>query len=277
MQLDPAAVAAGVRLAALATVDSTNREARACSRSGEAGPLWITAETQTAGRGRGDRSWFSPPGNLYASLLMREPAPPGRVPELAFVAALAVRDAIGAAAPALAPQLALKWPNDVLLAGGKCAGILIEGEHDPSAGMSVIIGIGVNCAHYPESAGTIVPRADEPTLYPATALSAHGAKVAPEQLFARLSATMMRRLAQWDHGGGFDGILMDWLEAARGLGEPIRVRTPNGERIGRFAGVDAAGRLMLGLSDGGTELISAGDVFPLTEHITPATRLRKVE
>jgi BirA family transcriptional regulator, biotin operon repressor / biotin---[acetyl-CoA-carboxylase] ligase len=135
----------------------------------------------------------------------------------------------------------------------------------------------VNCAHYPESAGTIVPRADEPTLYPATALSAHGAKVAPEQLFARLSATMMRRLAQWDHGGGFDGILMDWLEAARGLGEPIRIRTPNGERIGRFAGVDAAGRLMLGLSDGGTELISAGDVFPLTEHITPATRLRKVE
>jgi BirA family transcriptional regulator, biotin operon repressor / biotin---[acetyl-CoA-carboxylase] ligase len=265
MQLDPAAVSAGVRLAALITVDSTNREARARSRSGEAGPLWITAETQTAGRGRGDRSWFSPPGNLYASLLMREPAPPGRVPELAFVTALAVRDAIGAAAPALAPQLALKWPNDILLAGGKCAGILIEGEHDPSAGMSVIIGIGVNCAHYPENAGENLPRAGEPALYPATALSAHGAKVAPEQLFAGLSATMMRRLAQWDHGGGFDGILMDWLAAARGLGEPIRVRTANGERIGRFAGVDAAGRLMLGLSDGGTELISAGDVFPLTE------------
>ncbi|HVU42879.1 MAG TPA: biotin--[acetyl-CoA-carboxylase] ligase, partial [Xanthobacteraceae bacterium] len=75
MQLDPAAVGAGVRLAALAGVDSTNREARTRSRSGETGPLWITAETQTAGRGRGDRSWFSPPGNLYASLLMREPAP----------------------------------------------------------------------------------------------------------------------------------------------------------------------------------------------------------
>jgi BirA family transcriptional regulator, biotin operon repressor / biotin---[acetyl-CoA-carboxylase] ligase len=277
MQLDPAAVAAGVRLVALITVDSTNREARARSRSGEAGPLWITAETQTAGRGRGNRSWFSPLGNLYASLLMREPAPPGRVPELAFVAALAVRDAIAAAAPAIAPQLALKWPNDVLLAGGKCAGILIEGEHDPSAGMSVIIGIGVNCAHHPQSAAEVQPHAGEPVLYPATALSAHGAKVGPEPLFAWLSATMMRRLAQWNHGGGFDGILADWLAVARGLGEPIRVRTGNGEKIGRFAGVDASGRLVLGLSDGRTELISAGDVFPLTEPVTPAALPRKVE
>ena len=149
-----------MRLAALAAVDSTNREARTRSRSGEAGPLWITAETQTAGRGRGDRSWFSPPGNLYASLLMREPAPASRVPELAFVAALAVRDAIAATAPALAPQLALKWPNDILLAGGKCAGILIEGEHQTPTATTVIIGIGVNCALYPESPGELLRRED---------------------------------------------------------------------------------------------------------------------
>lgn len=277
MQLDAASAAAGVRLAALATVDSTNREARTRSRSGEAGPLWITAETQIAGRGRGDRSWFSPPGNLYASLLMREPAPASRVPELAFVAALAVRDAIAAASPALAPQLALKWPNDVLLGEGKCAGILIEGEHQASAAMSVIIGIGVNCAHYPENPGAVQPRAGEPILYPATALSAHGAEVSPEQLFAALSATMLSRLAQWDHGRGFDGILSDWLGAARGIGEPIRVRTGVGERTGRFFGVDASGRLMLGLSDGRTELISAGDVFPLIEPVAPAAPLRKVE
>jgi len=277
MQLDPAAVAAGVRLAALATVDSTNREARTRSRSGAQGPLWITAETQTAGRGRGDRSWFSPPGNLYASLLMNEPAPAGRVPELAFVAALAVRDAIAAVAPALAPQLALKWPNDVLLAAGKCAGILIEGEHEPPEGVSVIIGIGANCRHYPEASAEFKPRAGEPILYPATALRAHGAEVTPEQLFARLSATMLRRLAQWDHGSGFDGILTDWLAAARGIGEPIRVRTGGGERIGLFTGVDATGRLMLGLSNGRTELISAGDVFPLTEQSASATLLRKAE
>ena len=277
MQLDPAAVGAGVRLAALAGVDSTNREARTRSRSGETGPLWITAETQTAGRGRGDRSWFSPPGNLYASLLMREPAPASRVPELAFVTALAVRDAIAATAPALAPQLALKWPNDILLAGGKCAGILIEGEHQPPTATTVIIGIGVNCALHPENPGELLRREDEPVLYPATALAAHGAEITPEQLFARLSVTMLRRLAQWDHGRGFDGILSDWLAAARGIGEPIRVRTGNGERTGRFSGVDASGRLMLGLSSGQTELISAGDVFPLSEQPASAAPLRKAE
>jgi len=277
MQLDPAAVAAGVRLAALATVDSTNREARTRSRAGEQGPLWITAETQTAGRGRGDRSWFSPPGNLYASLLMREPAPASRVPELAFVSALAVRDAIAAATPTLAPQLALKWPNDVLLGEGKCAGILIEGEHEPSASVSVIIGIGVNCARYPENRDALQSREGESILFPATALAARGADITPRQLFACLSATMLRRLAQWDHGRGFDRILSDWLAAARGIGGPIRVRTGNGERTGRFSGVDASGRLMLGLSSGQTELISAGDVFPLTEAVAPATLPRKAE
>lgn len=265
MRLDPAAAAAGVRLDALAAVDSTNREARARGRAGECGPLWITASTQTAGRGRGERSWFSPPGNLYASLLMSEPAPAGRVPELAFVAALAVRDAIAAAAPALAPKLALKWPNDVLLDGGKCAGILIEGDHEPRKAVKVVIGIGVNCAHYPKASAAPRPQRGEPLLYPATALSAHDVAVAPERLFERLSASMLARLTQWDHGAGFVAILADWVAAARGIGEPIRVRTGHGERTGRFAGVDPSGRLMLAEDGGTVELISAGDVFPLAE------------
>jgi len=278
MRLDPTAAAAGVRLDALAAVDSTNREARARCRFGDRGPLWITAATQTAGRGRGDRSWFSPPGNLYASLLMTELAPAGRVPELAFVAALAVRDAIAAAAPALAPDLALKWPNDVLLAGGKCAGILIEGEHEPAAGVTVVIGIGVNCAHYPQaSAQSQLRGVGEPILYPATALSAHGAEVTPEPLFAWLSATMLSRIAQWDHGNGFASILANWLAAARGIGEPIRVRTGHGEKTGRFAGVDASGRLMLALGGGAMELISAGDVFPLARPPAPSALLQKAE
>lgn len=278
MQLDPAAAAAGVRLDALDTVNSTNREARTRSRCGDRGPLWITAETQTAGRGRGDRSWFSPPGNLYASLLMCEPAAIGRVPELAFVAALAVRDAIAAAAPALAPKLALKWPNDVLLAGGKCAGILIEGDHEPATGATVVIGIGVNCVHYPQGQGGSQSHCvNEPILYPATALAVHGAAVTAEQLFARLSATILTRIAQWDHGNGFAPILADWLAAARGIGEPIRVRTSNSEKTGRFTGVDRSGRLMLAQEDGAVELISAGDVFPLVERPAPGALLRKAE
>ncbi len=252
MQLDPIAVEAGVRLEALATVGSTNQEARIRAQRGEPGPLWITALAQTEGRGRVDRSWVSPAGNLYASLLLRDPSPYERAPELAFVAALALRDAVIAEAPALAPALLFKWPNDLLLADRKCAGILIEGEAEPGKSLDVVVGIGVNCASHPPDAA-----------YPATDLRSHGAAITPQRLFRRLSATMWRRIARWDRGRDFAAIRSDWLATARGLGEAIAVRNGLGEKHGRFAGLDQAGRLILELAGGGTEKISAGDVFPI--------------
>ena len=251
MRLDPRAVAAGVRLEALGTVGSTNREARLRAQRGERAPLWITAVAQTEGRGRMSRSWTSPPGNLYASLLLCEPSPFERAPELAFVAAVAVRDAIVAAAPPLAPKVAFKWPNDVLLAGAKCAGILIEGDVRADHNVTVVIGIGVNCANHPPDAA-----------FPATDLGGHGAAVTPEQLFACLSAAMYGRIAQWNRGLGFAEILTDWVAAAHGIGEAVTVRNGSGEQHGRFTGLDAAGRLVLELRGGGIEKISAGDVFP---------------
>ena len=126
MQLHPDAEASGVRLIAYDTLGSTNAEALARARGGERGPLWITAVQQTAGRGRRGKAWVSEPGNFYASLLLTDAAPPAHLPELCFVAALAVRDAVCAAAPRVAPQIKLKWPNDLLLQGAKLAGILIE-------------------------------------------------------------------------------------------------------------------------------------------------------
>jgi BirA family transcriptional regulator, biotin operon repressor / biotin---[acetyl-CoA-carboxylase] ligase len=258
MRLDPIAVSAGVRLESLAATGSTNAEARLRALKGDNGPLWITATTQTHGRGRQGRSWISPPGNLYASLLLRDPSPFETAPQLAFVAGLALRDAIAVEAAALAPQLNFKWPNDLLLDGGKCAGILIEGEAMPGAGAQnsfiVVIGIGVNCSSHPSAAESIA--------FPATDLAAHGATITPEQLFARLSATACRRLAQWDRGGGFAPILRDWLTHARGIGESIVVRNGDGEMQGRFVGLDQAGRLLLERSDGSLTKIAAGDVFP---------------
>lgn len=121
MNLDPIAVQAGVRLESLGTTASTNAEARLRAQRGDNGPLWITATSQTQGRGRHGRTWISPPGNLYASLLLHDPAPFEDAPQLAFVAALAVRDAVVREAEALAPWLTFKWPNDLLLAERKCA------------------------------------------------------------------------------------------------------------------------------------------------------------
>ena len=150
-ELDPRATAAGVRLLTYDEIDSTNAEALRLLRQGERGPLWISAQRQSAGRGRRGRKWVSVPGNLHASLLLTEPGPAEHWPQLAFVAALAVHDAIVEVAPEIRPLLELKWPNDLLLSGAKFAGILIEGEGGEEGG-AVAIGIGVNCTAHPAGA-----------------------------------------------------------------------------------------------------------------------------
>jgi len=229
------------------TLGSTNAEALRLARLGEPGPLWITAREQSAGRGRHGRRWISPPGNLHATLLLTDPSPPAIAPQLAFVAGLAVHDALVDCAAALKPALALKWPNDVLLGGRKLAGILIESETTPL--VAAAIGIGVNCATHPLD----LPR-------PATDLASAGAPVAPESLLKALRAAMAVRLEQWNRGEGFALIRAAWLERACGLGQPLRVRLPEGELSGRFEGLDHAGRLLLRRRHG-TAAIAAGDVF----------------
>ena len=240
---------AGVRHIAYETLGSTNAEALARARVGERGPLWISARSQSAGRGRRGSTWVSAPGNLYATLLLSEPSTPELAPQLSFVAALTLHDAIGECAPQTGPLLKMKWPNDLLLNGAKLAGILIEGESDPK--FSVAIGIGVNCAAHPSD-----------TAFPATDLAAAGALVTPAQVLAVLSAAMMKRIKQWQRGQGFAGIRADWLKHAAGLGQNIRVRLPERELSGRFEGLDEAGRLLL-LGPGGTTTVTAGEVFGL--------------
>ncbi len=240
---------AGVRHITYETLGSTNAEALKLARARERGPLWISALRQDAGRGRRGSTWVSPPGNLYASLLLSEPSPKPLAPQLSFVAALALHDALCDCAPRLGPLFKLKWPNDVLLGPDKLAGILIEGESEPA--FAVVIGFGVNCASHPPG-----------TAFPATDLLKAGAVVAPEALLTALATAMLRRLAQWGHGAGFAAIRADWLVRAAGLGEDIRVRLPEREFTGRFRGLDEAGRLQVE-QPGGLATVTAGEVFGL--------------
>ena len=253
MRLDPEAAAAGFRLATHKVLPSTNAAAldRALEHEGGTQPLWIVAREQTEGRGRRGNGWISPPGNLYATLLLIEPAP-RHAPELSFVAALAVHDAIRDRAPMLADRLALKWPNDVLCDAKKLAGILLEGRMLGEK-IAVAIGIGVNCLHHPSL-----------TTRPATDLTVAGAHVSAEELFTALSATMLLRLAQWRSGAGFAAVRADWIARAVGVGETMRVRLPDRELFGRGEGLDASGCLLLRLADGSLQTIAAGEVFPLT-------------
>jgi BirA family transcriptional regulator, biotin operon repressor / biotin---[acetyl-CoA-carboxylase] ligase len=240
------------RVVVLETVGSTNAEALSRAAAGERGPLWVVARMQSAGRGRRGRTWVSERGNLYATLLLCDAAPPAVVSGICFVAALALHDALLDAVHGLAPaQLKLKWPNDLLLCGGKIAGILVEGASYPD-GNATAVGIGVNCAHSPEG-----------TEFPANSLAAAGFSMAPEALLALLGTAMDRRLDEWARGANFASVRSAWLARASGIGAAIEVRLASRSISGTFEALDDGGALILRQSDGTKETIAAGDVFPL--------------
>ena len=127
----------------VAETGSTNDDLAMLARAGVAEGLWLRAERQTGGRGRQGREWRSPPGNLYASTIVRlRPGDPP-APTLALVAAVALHQVAALFAPGA--SIAIKWPNDLMAGGAKLSGILLERSDD-----AVIIGFGVNLAHHPE-------------------------------------------------------------------------------------------------------------------------------
>lgn len=236
----------GLRHVALGDVGSTNDEALTRARAGETGPIWFTATSQSAGRGRRGNAWVSPAGNLYATLLLTDPSAPNVAPQLSFVAALAVHDAL---ADFIDPaSIRLKWPNDVLIDGKKIAGLLLES--DMAGVLSVAVGIGINCSAHPKG-----------TPYPTTDARAAGGAIAPDTLFPVLARTMQSRLTSWQRGENFLTIRREWLLRAAGLNEIIRVRLPDRELQGQFVGLDPRGRLMLQPDTGPHIKIEAGEVF----------------
>jgi len=232
--------------------DSTNAEARRRAELGETGPLWIVARRQTAGRGRRGRNWDSEPGNLFASLLQLTQKSPAEAAQVTFIAALAVADLLDAFVPS--SLVTIKWPNDVMLAGEKAAGVLVEsGAHD-GGGLWLAVGIGVNLAGAPTG-----------TERPATALVRHlradvGAPPTVEVAAAKLADVFGVWMDRWE-GLGFQPILDAWRARTAGLDGPAVARLGHETLEGRAEGVAADGALKLRLADGSLRLISAGDVF----------------
>ena len=206
--------------------------------------------TQSAGRGRLGRVWQSPPGNLYASTLVRlRPTDPPAA-SLAFVAAVALEEVVRAYASwglkGDADPILLKWPNDLLIGGAKLSGILLEG-----AGEAVIIGVGLNLAHHPEGLER-----------PVTSLAAQGLEAPdPALVLEDLAAAFQRWLERW-RNEGLAPIRAAWLARAHARGTALTANLPDGESIdGLFDGLDPDGALILRLADGGRRVIHAGDVF----------------
>ena len=237
------------RLLRYRRLGSTNDEAKALAASGAAEGTLVWALEQTSGHGRRGKLWASPPGNLYASVILAPQVTPFIAAQLGFAAALAVAEACLDVAPNAA--IGLKWPNDVLLRGRKLAGILIESQMR-SDGMAdwLVLGIGVNLSTYPTA-----------TEYPATALSASGVEVAPDAMLAGLARRFLDWYERWDCGEGFAALRAAWLGRATGLGSALRANLPGGALSGVFAGLDKDGALLLDTASG-RRRIEAGEVFP---------------
>ena len=231
----------------------------ALARTGAAEGLWLRAERQTAGKGRQGRAWSSPPGNLYASTLVRIRSTDPPAATLALVAAVALEETVraylkpypgeargqGSGESEDKDALQLKWPNDLLLDGAKLSGILLERAED-----AVVIGIGVNLAQHPD----LIDR-------PTTSLAAHGLAPDPADFLETLATAFARWLGRW-RGEGLAPVRDHWMARAHPSGTALSARLPDGSAVdGLFDRLDVDGALILRLADGQSRVIHAADIF----------------
>jgi BirA family transcriptional regulator, biotin operon repressor / biotin---[acetyl-CoA-carboxylase] ligase len=222
-------------------IGSTNDEARRLAIEGAPHGTVVHADEQTSGRGRLSHTWFSPPGNLYLSILLRTSQPAARTAELSFVAALSVADAVEALLPRQTRAM-LKWPNDVLVGGAKIAGILLEQVDE-----ATIMGIGLNVLEAPSN-----------TAYKTTTIVASGGIASVDGARDILLQRLGQHLAVWQ-ADGFAPIREQWLGRSYPVGAAIRANSGGHPVGGHFAGLDVDGALLLDTPQGRLRIV-AGEV-----------------
>jgi BirA family transcriptional regulator, biotin operon repressor / biotin---[acetyl-CoA-carboxylase] ligase len=231
--------------------DSTNRRAKEMAAGGAAEGTLVIAETQTQGRGRLDRPWFSPPGeNICASLILRPSLPPPSASRMVLLAAVAVAETL---IQTVGLPAAIKWPNDVLVKGKKIAGILVEMAVEMDAVDYMVIGLGLNV-------NTPVEHFPEEIRGSATSVLAETGKPFPRGLLLR------RLLEQFDREygtfrvSGFDPIIARWKAMTNMIGRRIVIRTIDGSHSGVVIDFDQDGFLILRKDRGGEMRFFSGDV-----------------
>ncbi len=202
------------------------------AKSGEPEGLAVFAARQTAGRGSRGRTWLSPPGNVALSVLLRQQIAPSKSSFFPLLAGVAAADAIRGALP-IGPIPMLKWPNDVLLKGQKCAGLLIDATQTQDRIDWLIIGIGINLAYAPKIPGRAT-----------TCLSAHGAETTPLAV-AQVVLDHLSSCLDIFQTSGPTKIIDAWLSRAHPIGTPLEVKSRDQKIAGTFAGLSPTGELLL--------------------------------
>ncbi|MCL6637308.1 MAG: biotin--[acetyl-CoA-carboxylase] ligase [Alicyclobacillus sp.] len=236
----------------LDTVPSTNAYAADLARQGAPHGTLVVAREQTGGRGRHGRSWYSPPGGLWMSLVLRRPLWLQRAAELTLLACVAVRRAIlhqtGLAA-------GIKWPNDLLFDGRKVCGILAEVRAEGEQVEYAVLGIGVNN----RMAADQLP---DDLRQRATTLTAHGANLDNTSLCAAILTELdPLYLDLTQHGRGFAAVAAEWRAASVTLGAWVRVQTPHALVEGQALRVDDSGTLYVQTAAGQEVPVHSGDVL----------------
>ncbi|MEE9606853.1 MAG: biotin--[acetyl-CoA-carboxylase] ligase [Myxococcota bacterium] len=260
-RLYPAEVQLGLRTRWLArellyfdSTDSTNRVALDLAREGAAHGTVVLAESQSAGRGRLGRSFYSPPyQNLYTSIVLRPEISTAEAPTWTLASAVAVAEAIAASVED-PEQVEVKWPNDVLLGGRKTCGILMELGAEATRVAFLVLGIGVNLN---------VDRRDFPAEFRglATSLASHTGHAIDRVRFAQRLYNELEGILDTCAARGFDAIRPRFEARFRMAGRRVRVAELDGtERQGVALGIDSDGALRVRAPDGDEFRVVAGDV-----------------
>jgi BirA family biotin operon repressor/biotin-[acetyl-CoA-carboxylase] ligase len=240
----------GCRLHCEETVDSTNRLAMELARGGAPEGTVVLADCQTAGRGRLQRSWQSPPGcNLYLSVILRPAIPPHDASQITLLAGVAVAEAISAVC---SERVGIKWPNDLLIGGRKVCGILTEARTARGVIDSVIVGVGLNVN---------VERANFDPAHRETATSLRE-ETGREHSREDLLFLLCERLEKWYETfllEGFAPVRKAWLVRVEMAGKRLRVLFCDEVQEGVFAGIDRDGALLIADEQGTVRRITAGD------------------
>ena len=203
------------------TIGSTNDRALKLGREGAPHGSAVAARRQTAGRGRRGHVWESPEGNVYLSVVLRPRVVPSRLPGLAAACGLGASDALEALLASNAPQL--KWPNDLLVAGRKLGGILVEVARDGNDEAFAVCGIGINIESAPSDMGAI-------------SLTELGATASLSALAGALRAGILSRVDAWSSATGerpLDGVREAYLERLAWRGEEVVASSPTGRELAR--------------------------------------------
>lgn len=240
-------------LLAFDEIDSTNDEAKRRINSGALRhqACWISAKTQSKGRGRIGRKWVSAEGNLYATLCLPLAELSAKTTQLSFVTAVAVARCVQRL---LNEQVTVecKWPNDILLEGCKVSGILLESLRTKEGDDWAILGIGMNVQHSPDE-----------TRWPSISLfDIEGTAINVEIALIALDKEVQHWVKQWVHFG-FEPIRQAWTNLAFGIGQKIRYSSNQEEIDGVFVGLDQDGAAALRLDSGQAFNVYSGEIhFP---------------